>query len=173
MFNKSIIGWDAMKIIKELRRRNVFKVAISYLVLAWVLIQVTDIAVPALRLPEWTNSLVFYFGLLGFPVALFFAWAFELTPSGIKRTQDVEQPESSSHIIDRKTGFFIITMLVIAVSLLVFDRHRLEELEIVSLNNESVFTIQPSISKSIPKSISLCFGFTFCEYVIRSRAGVF
>ena len=155
MFTKSIIGWDAMKIIKELRRRNVFKVAISYLVLAWVLIQVTDIAVPALRLPEWTNSLVFYFGLLGFPVALFFAWAFELTPSGIKRTQDVEQPESSSHIIDRKTGFFIITMLVIAVSLLVFDRHRLEELEIVSLNNESVFTIQPSISKSISPSIAV------------------
>ncbi|NQY37999.1 MAG: hypothetical protein HRT37_24230 [Alteromonadaceae bacterium] len=135
-----------MKLFKELRRRNVFKVAVSYLVLAWVLIQVTDIAVPALHLPEWSNSLVFYFGLLGFPVALLFAWAFELTPSGIKRTHDLEEGESSSQIVGRKTGLFIISMLIIAVSLLVLEQYQLMESKVNNLNNVSGFSIHPSIA---------------------------
>ena len=135
-----------MKLIKELRRRNVFKVAVSYLVLVWVLIQVTDIAVPALHLPEWSNSLVFYFGLLGFPVALLFAWAFELTPSGIKRTHDLEEGESSSQIVGRKTGLFIISMLIIAVSLLVLEQYQLMESKVNNLNNVSGFSIHPSIA---------------------------
>ncbi|MBA6252973.1 MULTISPECIES: hypothetical protein [unclassified Colwellia] len=66
----------AESLISELKRRNVFKVGIAYLVLAWVVVKITSIAVPALHLPNWINTAVFFFGLIGFPFALFFAWAF-------------------------------------------------------------------------------------------------
>ncbi len=80
---------------KKLKRRNVFKVGAAYLVLAWVVIQISSEAVPALHLPDWVNSAVFFFGLIGFPFALFFAWAFEVTPDGIKLEKD-EQTELDS-----------------------------------------------------------------------------
>jgi hypothetical protein len=70
---------------QELKRRNVFRVAISYAILAWLLIQVSDTLAPALRLPDWFQSGVAFLLILGFPVALFFAWAFELTPEGLRR----------------------------------------------------------------------------------------
>jgi len=63
----------ADSLFTELKRRNVFKVASAYLVLSWLVIQITDAAVPALHLPEWVNSLVFLLGAIGFPFALFFA----------------------------------------------------------------------------------------------------
>ena len=76
-------------LFEELKQRNVFRVGIAYLALAWLVIQITSIAVPALNLPETLNSIVFYLGLIGFPFALLFAWAFELTPDGLKRSSDV------------------------------------------------------------------------------------
>ena len=72
-------------LIEELKRRNVFRVGVAYLALAWVVIQLTDLAVPALKLPESIQSIVFFIGMVGFPFAVFFAWAFELTPEGLKR----------------------------------------------------------------------------------------
>ncbi len=63
----------------ELKRRNVFKVGVAYLILAWVVVQITDTAVPALHLPEWIITAVFFFGAIGFPFVLFFAWAFEFS----------------------------------------------------------------------------------------------
>jgi hypothetical protein len=68
-----------MAIFDELRRRNVFRVAAAYLVIAWLLVQAADTLAPALHLPEWVNSAVAFFLILGFPLALFFDWAFELT----------------------------------------------------------------------------------------------
>jgi hypothetical protein len=81
-------------LLEELKRRNVFQVGIAYLALAWLVIQVTDRAVPALHLPDSLNSIVFYIGVVGFAFALFFACAFELTPEGIKRESEVEPAES-------------------------------------------------------------------------------
>ena len=77
-------------LLSELRRRNVFKVGAAYLVLGWVVMQVTDLVTPALHLPEWTLSLVTWLGVIGFPFALLFAWAFELTPGGLKRSEEVD-----------------------------------------------------------------------------------
>ncbi|SET17263.1 hypothetical protein [Thalassotalea agarivorans] len=111
-----------MGIFSELKRRNVIKVAISYLVLAWVVIQVTAIAVPALHLPHWVNTLVFFFGAIGFPFALFFTWTFELTPEGIKRSREVEASESITHLTGRKLDFVIIGLLIIAVVVLLIER---------------------------------------------------
>jgi len=77
-------------IISELRRRNVFRVAAAYLVVGWLLIQITSLAMPALHLPDWTDTLVFFLLMLGFPVAMLLAWAFEMTPDGMKKTEAAE-----------------------------------------------------------------------------------
>ena len=84
-----------MSLLAELKRRNVIRVGLAYLVLGWVIIQVTDIVAPALMLPEWTLRLVIWIGIIGFPFALVFAWAFEVTPEGIKRESEVDRSQSS------------------------------------------------------------------------------
>ena len=111
-----------MNYLAELKRRNIFKVAIAYLALGWVVVQVTDVVVPALNLPEMLNAVVVYIGIVGFPFALFLAWAFELTPDGVKRTVDVEEGESISHSTGQKMNYAIIGLLSIAVVFLLFDR---------------------------------------------------
>lgn len=82
----------------ELKRRNVFKVCITYLALAWILIQVTEIAVPALNLPTSINSIVFYLSLVGFPFALFFSWIFELTLDNGKDSNVVNDEIDSDNV---------------------------------------------------------------------------
>jgi TolB-like protein len=105
----------------ELKRRNVFKVGVAYLVLAWVVIQVTSEAVPALRLPEWVNSFVFFLGAIGFPFALFFAWAFEITPDGIKKESDIPPEESINAHTGRKLDFAIIGLLAVGMSYFIYE----------------------------------------------------
>src|SRR5436305_6439600 len=74
----------------ELRRRNVYKVAVAYAVVGWLLVQVTTQVFPFLEIPNWAIRLVIVTKITGFPIALVIAWAFELTPQGIKRTEDVD-----------------------------------------------------------------------------------
>ena len=71
----------------ELKRRNVYKVAVAYAIVGWLVMQVASTVVPALHLPDTITSAVVVLTLLGFPVALVLAWAFELTPEGIKRAE--------------------------------------------------------------------------------------
>lgn len=73
----------------ELKRRKVFTVGVAYLVLAWIVIQVTTIAVPAFNMPEWMNTVIFFLALIGFPFAIFFAWAFEIKPNGIDKESPI------------------------------------------------------------------------------------
>mgnify|MGYP000208562032 CR=1 FL=1 len=99
-------------LFEELKHRNVFRVGIAYLALTWLIIQITNIAVPALNLPETLNSIVFYLGLIGFPFALLLAWAFELTPDGLKRSSDVADDTRIRAESSRKLNYVIIGMLV-------------------------------------------------------------
>jgi TolB-like protein len=107
-----------MKLLDELRRRNVFRVGAAYALLGWLVIQVTDTVSPALGLPEWTLSLVTWFGIIGFPFALFFAWAFELTPDGIKRESDIERGASITDSTGRKLDLVLIGLLIVAIALI-------------------------------------------------------
>ena len=77
-----------MNLFTELKRRNVFKIGIAYLVMAWQLAQVVALVSPIFALPTWFPRAVIIFLAVGFPVALVIAWAFEMTPSGMKRTDD-------------------------------------------------------------------------------------
>lgn len=110
-----------MSFFAELRRRNVFRVAIAYVVLAWILLQVGDTLAPALHLPEWINSALAFFLLLGFPVAIFFAWAFELTPEGLKLEKDVDRDSSITPTTGRKLDRTIIAMLVVALGYFIWQ----------------------------------------------------
>ena len=75
--------------VEELRHRNVFRVAAAYLVIGWLIAQVADLAANAFNAPDWVMQMLIVALLLGLPVALFLAWAFELTPEGIVRAEDL------------------------------------------------------------------------------------
>ena len=111
-----------MGVFQELKRRNVFRVGIAYLVLSWLLLQVADVVVPILELPDWVGKLVLFLLLLGFPLVLFFAWAYELTPDGIKREAEVDRERSITPQTGRKLDRAIIAFLAIAVAMLLVDR---------------------------------------------------
>ena len=111
-----------MSLFNELKRRNVFKVAIAYIIVAWLLLQVSDTLVPALHLPDWFLSGVAFLLILGFPVSIIFAWAFELTPEGLKREREIERAESITRATGRKLEFIIIGFLVLALAFFAYDK---------------------------------------------------
>ena len=108
---------------QELKRRNVVKVGVAYLVAAWLLLQITDVLVPVLALPAWTARFIFLLLLVGFVPALIFAWAYELTPSGLKRESDVDRTAASGNFAGRKLNVAIITLLSLAVVYLALDNY--------------------------------------------------
>ena len=126
-----------MSFFAELKRRNVFKVGLAYLALGWIIIQVTSLAVPALNLPTSLNSIVFYISFIGFPIALFFAWAFELTPEGIKLSTEVESKDSKVYSTGRKLDFILIGLLLLALIFVTFDNYFSTEINEPTLNNSS------------------------------------
>src|SRR5438445_10556408 len=80
----------------ELKRRNVYKVAVAYAIVGWLVVQVATQVFPFLEIPNWVVRLVIALVMIGFPIALVIAWAFEATPEGIKRTEDVDPFDSRS-----------------------------------------------------------------------------
>jgi TolB-like protein/Tfp pilus assembly protein PilF len=109
--------------LKELRRRNVFKVGVAYAIVAWLIIQVADITFPALNIPQWAFTLVTVLIIIGFPIAILLAWAFELTPEGVQQTQDDDPFEPKTGNTKGKFVFFIIGLLVIALIFLLLDNY--------------------------------------------------
>lgn len=111
-----------MSLFAELKRRNVFRVGAAYLVVAWLLVEVSDTIFPRLGLPEWTVTFVIALLLLGLPVALFFAWAFELTPEGVKRTEEIDPQASVTPQTGRAIDKLILVGMVVVVAVVVADR---------------------------------------------------
>ncbi|TNE57914.1 MAG: hypothetical protein EP340_07010 [Alphaproteobacteria bacterium] len=109
-------------LFEEFKRRNIFRVGIAYLVMAWLVLQVGAIVAPALSLPEWTLSFIIFILVTGLPIALIFAWAFEMTPQGLKRTQEVDLTESVTAETGKKLNRIIIGILCLAVVALLVDR---------------------------------------------------
>jgi TolB-like protein len=107
--------------LSELKRRNVYKVAVAYAVVGWLLMQVSATIVPALHLPDWITTAVVVLVLIGFPVALVIAWAFEMTPEGMKRTEDVGPNEVIPQWSGRKFAALIIVMAMGAAALLSYQ----------------------------------------------------
>jgi len=113
-------------IFQELKRRNVFRVAVIYLVVSWLLMQVGDVMFPALRLPEWTITMLVAFLMLGFPFAMIFAWAYEITADGVQRTDDVLDEQSILPDTGQKFNRLIVTVLALAVVVLLVRAYVVE-----------------------------------------------
>jgi adenylate cyclase len=108
----------------ELQRRNVYKVAVAYAVIAWLLLQAASILFPTFEAPGWVMKVFITIIAAGFPVSLILAWAFELTPQGIKRTREIAPHESIRRLTGRKIDFVIIAVFALVIALLVYDRYR-------------------------------------------------
>ena len=91
------LGTSGMSLFAELKRRNVFRMGGAYLALGWVVTQVTATVAPALGMPEWTLKLVVWLGIIGFPLIVAFAWAYELTPEGIRRESELPPSTDIRH----------------------------------------------------------------------------
>ncbi len=108
-----------MSLITELKRRNVFRVGAAYAIVAWLLVEVASVVLPTFAAPEWVMKVVIFLTALGFPLALVIAWAFELTPEGIKREEDVDRSGAQTR---RHRNLPIIGLLILAVALFLLDR---------------------------------------------------
>ncbi len=126
---------------RELKRRNVVRVVVAYAIVSWLILQLTDVLMPLLSLPEWVGRFVFLLLVVGFLLALFVSWAYELTPEGLKKEKDIDRSESITHITGRKLDFMIIGMLVVALGYFAFDKFVLDpsrDAELVQTTTEAL-----------------------------------
>ncbi|HLF29402.1 MAG TPA: hypothetical protein VI566_00040 [Xanthomonadales bacterium] len=108
-------------LIEELKRRNVFKVSAAYVVLAWLLAQAADLAAETFEAPGWVMKMLVTLLALAFPLVLFFAWAYELTPEGLKKEKDVDRSQSITPQTSRKLDFVIIGLMAVALVYFIWE----------------------------------------------------
>lgn len=111
-----------MSFFAELKRRNVIRVAFAYVVVAWVVAQVAEFAFENFGAPDWVLKSVIVMLVLGLPIVIVFAWAFELTPEGIKREEDVDREQSITSQTGRKLDRTIIVVLLVALAWFAWDK---------------------------------------------------
>ena len=131
----------------ELKRRNVYKVAVAYAVVAWLLVQVATQVFPFLEIPNWIVRLVIALVVIGFPIALVIAWAFEATPEGIKRTETADaMPATAQH---KKHAWIYIVAIGAAISVTLFFLGRYTAGSKASPRQSEAVTGSPISNKSI------------------------
>ncbi|HKV65028.1 MAG TPA: hypothetical protein VJN66_01465, partial [Rhodanobacteraceae bacterium] len=132
---------DKPGFLEELKRRHVVRVAIAYIVAGWLLVQVATQVFPFFNIPNWVVRLVVLLIVIGFPVAVAFAWIYELTPEGIRRTAPADSPEARApqahRSVGQKLNAIIVAMLVLAVAFLGWRLY-------------AVHTSRPAAAASIP-----------------------
>jgi TolB-like protein/Flp pilus assembly protein TadD len=111
-----------MSLFEELKRRNVIRVGVLYLVAAWLLLQLTDVLSSLLPVPESTGSLVFLLLVLGFFPVVIFAWVYEMTPEGLRREVDIDRSQSITPDTGKKINTVIVVLLVLAIGGMIADR---------------------------------------------------
>ena len=128
----------------ELRRRNVVKVAVAYAIVAWLLIQIAGAILPTFDAPRWVLQTVTFLLILGLPIALILAWAYAITPGGIKPSAHVDSTESVIHVTGQKLNYIAIGLLVLAVAFMFVDNYMLEEPDPDVIVRETVSPIEDS-----------------------------
>src|SRR3982751_6996139 len=109
-------------LFSELKRRNVYKVAVAYAVVSWLVVQVATQVFPFLEIPNWVIRLVIALIAIGFPVALIIAWAFELTPEGLKRTEDVDRGQAGRRR-SRAWIYVVVVGALVSIGLFFLGRY--------------------------------------------------
>ena len=125
----------------ELKRRNVVRVAIAYAIVSWLLIQVADVVLDNIEAPTWVFQAILLLLVIGFPVAIIFAWAFEITPDGLKASSDTQPSERSQQPIGPAFNYFVLALVALAVVFLLVDRY------IFTSESSPVTTFRPSTVK--------------------------
>ena len=144
---------ERASLFAELRRRNVFRVALTYAVVAWLLIQVASVFLPMVDAPAWIITAFVVLLGLGFAMALFISWAYEMTPEGLKRTEDLSPDEVIPYWSRRKFARFIIGTAVVAFALSAYQLLRPKPVVRVS-GTEPVSAQQQSVPVSSSPSMS-------------------
>ena len=159
------------KFFVELQRRNVYKVAVAYGVVSWLLIQIATQVFPIFEIPNWASRMVVFLLLLGFPVALVLAWAYELTPEGLQRTDAIDPKESSARSTGRTLDFIIIGVLLAVIAVIAFQHYRAARLPSVAGAPEKSIAILPFLDLSQTKDQEY-FSDGITEQIIDSLAHV-
>jgi len=110
-----------MSFFAELKRRNVIRVGIAYVIVAWLILQFADVVLNNIEAPHWVFQVIMLVLGIGLPLALFFAWAFEMTPEGIKKEKDIERSESITQVTGQKLNYTIISLLVLALGYFIWQ----------------------------------------------------
>ncbi|MEX2258499.1 MAG: hypothetical protein WD672_07300, partial [Woeseia sp.] len=168
-----------MSVLEELKRRNVFRIGIAYAVASWVLLQVVDVISPALDLPGWVPKLVLLILGIGLIPVLVFAWAFEITPDGLKKEADVDRSKSIAGETGRKLNYVITGFLVAAVALLLVERQMRPdaapvvdtELAARAAEREGSIAVLPFVNMSSDAEQE-CFSDGITEEILNSLASV-
>jgi TolB-like protein len=140
-----------LSLLNELKRRNVFKVAIAYAVTTWILLQLTDLLSQILDLPEWAPKLILLMLVIGFVPALIIAWAFELTPEGIKLEKDVPRAQSVTRKTGRKLNYVIIVSLGLSLGFFVWESRFKQRTEEAELAKQAAPTEEPVVEAAEPE----------------------
>ena len=111
-----------MSLVKELQRRNVFRVVALYLVLSWLILKATHVLIDLAGLERWVRHAFEIILSIGLPFVIWFAWAFEVTPQGLKRESDVEPEKSITTLTGRKIDSAILIVIIIGVAILFLDK---------------------------------------------------
>jgi len=134
-------------LFNELKRRNVVRVGFAYIVLGWVALQLGDILFEMFETPAWVGKTLAALLLLGFPFACIFAWAFEMTPEGVKKTEEVDRSESITHSTGKKLNFVIMAALVIALGYFIWERQSAPE-PVVEASLDKSIAVLPFVNMS-------------------------
>ena len=144
-----------MGLFAELKRRNVIRVALAYAVIAWVIAQIAELAFDSFEAPSWVLKSVLVILALGFPLAVFFAWAFEVTPEGVKKQAEVDVSKSITQSTGRKLDYIIIGVLAVAVCMLLVDKFVLQDttapaqtVEMAAGGNDMSVAVLPFVAMS-------------------------
>jgi adenylate cyclase len=111
-----------MSFLDELKRRNVIRVGIAYLVASWLLLQIVDVLVPILDLPGWVGKFFFLILIVGILPVLIVSWAYEMTSEGLRRDSEVTSGQSVSHQTAKKLDRLTIVLSLVVVAIIVIDR---------------------------------------------------
>lgn len=111
-----------MRLVSELKRRNVIRMAVLYLVAAWLIMQIAEVVIGLAALPAWIGQATLVVLALAFPIVLIFSWLFELTPEGLVLEKEVPEGHSLTHITGRRIDFVVIALLSAAVAMFAFDK---------------------------------------------------
>src|SRR5436305_1826598 len=141
-------GRESINFFTELKRRNVYKVAVAYAVVGWLLVQITTQVFPIFEIPNWASRLIVLAIIIGFPIALVIAWAFELTPEGLKRTEHVDRATEKR---GKSHAWIYVVVIGAAISIALFLLGRY-----TATNTASAARTEAAAGASIPqKSIAV------------------